>query len=85
MKCPSCKSATGGYYWEPEQRDDEKEDLVKAGWMDPKALKTVWHDMPLYQRSFPGEEEYISPRCFKCYNKAEQAAERKQLRRMANV
>jgi len=85
MKCPVCKSATGGYYWEPEQRDDEKEDLVKQGSMDPKALRTVWHDMELYQRSFPGEPEYISPRCSRCYDKAGRAAERKLLRRMANV
>ena len=84
MKCPACKSATGGYYWPPQQRDDEKEDLVKQGLMDPKALLTVWHDMPPYQRSYPGEKEYISPRCFKCYNKAERAAERKQLRRETN-
>ncbi len=85
MKCPACKSATGGYYSPPTQRDDAKEELVKQGLMDPKALRTEWEDMPLYQRSFPGEPEHISPRCFSCYNKAERKAERKLLRRKANV
>ncbi len=84
MKCPVCKSSTGGYYWPPEQRDDAVEELVKQGLMDPKALLTEWHDMPLYQRSFPGEPEYISPRDFQCYNKAERKTARKLLRREAN-
>ena len=81
IKCPVCKSSTGGYYWPPEQRDDVKESLVKQGLMDPKSLLTEWHDIPLYQRSYPGEPEYISPRCEKCYHKAE----RKLLRRKGNV
>ena len=85
MKCPVCKSATGGYLWEPVERDDVKEALVKQGLMDPKALRTEWHDMPLYQRSYPEEPEYISPRCSRCYDKAERTAERKRVRRIANV
>ena len=28
-------------------------------------------DAPLYQCSYKGEPEYISPRCLKCYEKAE--------------
>lgn len=31
----------------------------------------------LYQYSYPGEPEYISPRCGKCYSKAERKLERK--------
>ena len=85
MKCPACKSATGGYFWEPAQRDDAKEALVKQGLMDPEALRTEWHDMPLYQRSYPGEPEYISPRCSRCYDKAKRKAERIGLRSIANV
>lgn len=83
IKCPVCKSSTGGYYWEPVQRDDEKEELVKQGLLDPKALLTEWHDYLLYQQSYPGEPEYISARCLRCYDKAIRKAERK-LRRKAN-
>ncbi|KKM99535.1 hypothetical protein LCGC14_1146990 [marine sediment metagenome] len=84
MKCPVCKSSTGGYYWEPVQRDDEKEELVKRGLLDPKELLTEWHDNILYQREYPGDLGYLSPRCLKCYDKAVKKAERKQVRRKSN-
>ncbi len=84
IKCPVCKGSTGGYLWEPEQRDDAKEALVKQGLMDPKALRTEWHDNILYDREYPGALGYISPRCNKCYDKAVKKAERKELRRKSN-
>ncbi len=85
MKCPICKLSTGVYYWPPVQQDDVKEDLVKQGLIDPKVLLTECKDILLYQRSFPGEPEYISPRCSRCYDKAVKKAERKTSRRKANV
>jgi len=69
MKCPVCKSSTGGYWW--------------PAVLDPQAKE--WHDYPLYQRSYSGEPGYISPRCERCYDKAVRKAERKLLRRKANV
>jgi len=53
-KCPVCKGATGGYYW--------------PATLSPKQLE--WREFPLYQRSYPGEPTYISPRCSRCFDKA---------------
>lgn len=38
-------------------------------------LTTV--DAELYQRSYPGNPEYISPRCLLCYDKAMKKLERR--------
>lgn len=67
MKCPVCKMGIGGYYW--------------PAVLDPGGRE--WHEYPLYQRSYPGRLEYISPRCGSCYNKAEKRLIRK-LRRQLN-
>lgn len=83
IRCPVCKTSTGGYYWPA---------------IDPQD-PPVWQEYPLYQRHYvvsPQEgvitchyklegEEPISPRCHRCYDKAVKAAERKRLRRIANV
>jgi len=37
----------------------------------------VWVPAYLYQRSYLGEPEYISPRCESCYDKAERKLVRK--------
>ena len=37
-----------------------------------------WGPQFLYQRSYKGEPEYISPRCLKCYEKAEKKLLRTQ-------
>ena len=59
MKCPVCKSDSGGYY----QLDFDE---VRR-----------WVEMSLYQRSYPGEPEYISSRCLRCFDKAIKKNERK--------
>lgn len=65
-RCPVCKLSTGFYYW------------LNAEPNGPMVRK----DHPLYQRSYEGSDEYISPRCLGCYNKAEartwQDAKRRQ-------
>jgi hypothetical protein len=33
-------------------------------------LILMWVPQPLYQFSYPGEPEYISARCERCYDKA---------------
>ena len=70
MKCPLCKGATGIYYWPPEQISDELVNLVRAGKLDRAKLATLPLEYPLYQRSYKGEPEYISPRCVRCFDKA---------------
>ncbi len=39
-------------------------------WEAVEPGKMERHPYPLYQRSFPGEPEHISPRCESCYDKA---------------
>jgi len=81
LKCPVCKFATGIYYWPPTQISDELVGLVRAGMLDPAALATVPLEMPLYQKSYKGEPEYISPRCSRCYDKALKVMEKRKIRR----
>ena len=66
MKCPVHKGSTGIYYQLAHVGVDE---LVMAP-----------HEYPLVQRSYPGEPEYISPRCYKCYVKEEKKREKKETR-----
>ena len=73
MRCPVCKFEAGIYYWPPEQPSDELVSLVRAGMLDPARLATVPLEMPLYQRSYKDEPEYISPRCLECYKRAERS------------
>lgn len=73
MRCPVCKLATGIYYRPPEQISDKLTNLVRADLLDPAALATVPQDIPLYQRSYKSEPEYISPRCLACYVRAERS------------
>ena len=61
MKCPVCKMSTGYYPWPTIDT----------------ALPTQRRPFPLYQRSYPGEPGYISPRCERCYNKAERKLNKK--------
>lgn len=42
--------------------------------------RKVTVDAPLYQRSYKGEPEYISPRCYRCYDKMERRLLRKLVR-----
>ena len=63
VKCPVCKSATGGYY-APAKEEGE-----------------VYHEYPLYQRSYKGEPEFISSRCSRCYDRARKREERRLKRR----
>jgi hypothetical protein len=53
MRCPVCKQ--------------DKVMLMHSQNDDPIAL--VPHPQPLYQISYPGEREYVSPRCEDCFNK----------------
>lgn len=59
MTCPVCKKDTGTYFW-PSASDPWVIDIF---------------DMPLYQRSYPGEPEYISARCVQCFDKAVKGGE----------
>lgn len=54
-KCPVCRKSAGFYKW-PSALNPKKVDILP---------------MPLLQRSYPGYPEYISPRCLRCYEKAE--------------
>lgn len=44
--------------------------------VDPMTIE--WLPLPLYQRSYPGEKEYISPRCLKCFTQKLREEERKK-------
>lgn len=68
IKCPKCRMATGGYYW-PKTLDTWSDSELVMERLKGKPL-VQWEDQPLYQRSYPGEEEYISPRCPRCFDKA---------------
>lgn len=85
MKCLVCKFSTGIYLWPPEQIPDELVNLARAGMLDPAHLATVPMEYPLYQRSYKGEPEYISPRCGSCFDKALKKEARKQGRRIDGV
>ena len=71
MKCPICKLATGIYYWPATYPPAGELKLIRAGKLDPKGAAMECFDYPLYQRSYPSESGYISPRYDRCYNKAE--------------
>ena len=43
-----------------------------------------WGPQFLYQRSYPGQPEYISPRCQRCFEKAEKKVQ-KRLHKMSLV
>jgi len=59
-----CKIEQGFYPWP----------AVEPG--DPDDLEPY----PLYQRSYPDKPGYISPRCLRCYDKADRARLRKLAR-----
>ncbi len=71
MKCPVCHRDPGGYYELPV--DYSSEELKAAQWTGK--LRMLFHDYPMYQRSYPGAPDYISPRCERCYAKAEKKRE----------
>ncbi len=54
-KCPVCKQPTGQY----------AEELA----MQPGVMQQA--DYPLYQISYSGRKEYVSPRCETCFEKLE--------------
>lgn len=68
MKCPVCKLSSGVFYKQPTHISDKDFSLIKAGILDPIKI-AVPEEMPLYQRSYPGEKEYISPRCSQCFDR----------------
>ncbi len=51
--CPKCKTGTGFYEW--ENVDPDKPNVTIA--------------FPLYQRSYKGELDYITPRCSRCFDR----------------
>jgi len=82
MKCPVCKLDAGTYKEQPTLISDEAVNLVRAGLLDPAKLATELMEMPLYQKSYKGEPEHISPRCSRCFDKAEKMMERKREKRL---
>ncbi len=53
VKCPVCKQPIGQY----------AEELA----MQPGVMRQV--DYPLYQISYPGRKEYVTPRCERCFDR----------------
>ena len=61
MTCPVCHKTTGFY--------QEEIDVL------PGTVVTLPY--PLYQYSYPGQPDYLPPRCLTCYDKVEARRKKK--------